>query len=648
MSEDEDFEIISTMDLVETCYAVTQELVLLVDNGISSNAEVVLDKLNEPPIEQTVGSIMDNSINKGRRRQNKTKQRKKMPNYNIQNCECRKNCIDKFRGNDIMKVRKRLTNHPQDEHLSAGIKILPIKQRRPRNRINQERSHSTRFTIIHPRTLNTLNVCKKAFMQLHNVGRKVIDNLIKHKAVFGSPRKEKTQGKHKNRPHKIPTQMKDQVRHHIRSFAAKDSHYRRKNSPNKIYIDERLTIATMHKMYLKKFGDADREAFGKKLRYLSYYRIFHNEFNIGFQEPKTDKCQTCEKYDVAVKNAKAQGNLDEVMELLVEKAAHKETADTFYEMIREEFDEDFISVCFDYEKNISLPRINIQDTYYFRQLTLSIFNIHNLVNSDVQMITSYENEMPKNVNVVCHRLCNYFDANMKDTTKFIVLFSDACGGQNKSWLTIARMHAYLLKNRNLKKLTIVYPYRGHTFLPCDRDFALNEEKINKMPTIYTRQQVEDVIKDARSSTFNINKESQRDNHPFEVVKGERDGMKDLHPVAKQIMKTEKKDIENIKVKFQKIKFLVMTQGSLLIKFKYGYTGNYLKMNPYKLSITERDLVREVENAPEMFHSNKDVKLSDEKISDLRKLLKYVPNEHKEEYEGIIRNQKNAKLYGPQK
>ena len=53
-------------------------------------------------------------------------------------------------------------------------------------------------------------------------------------------------GKHRNRPQKIPDEIRQKVREHISSFPAEKSHYSR------VYLSPSLSITRMYHMFLEK------------------------------------------------------------------------------------------------------------------------------------------------------------------------------------------------------------------------------------------------------------------------------------------------------------------------------------------------------------------------------------------------------------
>lgn len=98
---------------------------------------------------------------------------------------------------------------------------------------------------------------------------------------------------------KIPEASISFLKNHIRKFPTVSSHYCRKDS-RKQYLDPKLNIAQMYKLYKKECTESGMECLKE-----SYYRhIFNNHFNLSFHKPRKDQCPTCTAYESANNEAK--------------------------------------------------------------------------------------------------------------------------------------------------------------------------------------------------------------------------------------------------------------------------------------------------------------------------------------------------------
>nr|CAI5843417.1 unnamed protein product [Callosobruchus analis] len=120
-------------------------------------------------------------------------------------------------------------------------------------------------------------------------------------------------------------------------------------------------------------------------------------------------------------------------------------------------------ICFDYMQNLQLPLIPVQDVFYLTQLTVSLFCIH-----DMRSDKSYFNINPEN-------------AAAKSPNE------DNCPGQNKNHCRV-RFCAALVENERFRKID-----RGHSFLPCDRDFAVIKRNLKKYDRLYDLHEYTEII-----------------------------------------------------------------------------------------------------------------------------------------------------------
>lgn len=127
-------------------------------------------------------------------------------------------------------------------------------------------------------------VCKKFYLNTLSISQKMINNAHLHKdKITGTPKLDDRGSKTKD---KIPKDVKDRVRAHIKSFPKTESHYCRP-STTKECLASNLNITKTYDLY-KECCVNERCQFVK----LSIYRnIFNEEFNLDFFQPKADRCE---------------------------------------------------------------------------------------------------------------------------------------------------------------------------------------------------------------------------------------------------------------------------------------------------------------------------------------------------------------------
>ena len=58
------------------------------------------------------------------------------------------------------------------------------------------------------------------------------------------------------------------------------------------------------------------------------------------------------------------------------------------------------------------------------------------------------------------------------------VFSDNCGGQNKNYVLSRFLMADITDMKKFEKIEQFFFVRGHSFLPCDRDFGITKKALN--------------------------------------------------------------------------------------------------------------------------------------------------------------------------
>lgn len=138
-----------------------------------------------------------------------------------------------------------------------------------------------------------------------------------------------------------------------------------------------------------------------------------------------------------------------------------------------------LSLCFDFMAVVDLPRIPVQEVYYYRQLSVNTFGIHNLNKNNLFCYVYHEATARKIPDDMCSFFMHYINNFVDKDVEELHLFCDNYAGQNKNHVLI-RMVMALVKIKRLKKSIYFFPERGHLFLPYDCDFALNKKKVNKV------------------------------------------------------------------------------------------------------------------------------------------------------------------------
>jgi len=140
-----------------------------------------------------------------------------------------------------------------------------------------------------------------------------------------------------------------------------------------------------------------------------------------------------------------------------------------------------------------------------RHLCVNTFCIHDVKTNQAKMFMYHEEEARKSPNEVCSLLLHYFENCIPVNTKNIILFSDGAAGQNKNHIVV-RFLMNLCDRGKFETITHFFPVRGHSFLPCDRNFGSIQRLLRKTDRIYTPQQYAQLIIEAsRCGRFSVHK-----------------------------------------------------------------------------------------------------------------------------------------------
>ena len=238
-----------------------------------------------------------------------------------------------------------------------------------------------------------------------------------------------------------------------------------------------------------------------------YRKIFNEEFNFGFGYPRSDTCEKCDQLKIAIDSAQSA---DEQHQLQSELAEHHEKASQGYHSLRSDSahakgDPKSLVIAFDLEQNLPVPTLTHSSMFYLRQLWVYNFGIHLCSDESAFMCVWNECIAGRGSSEIVSCLLEYF-TNNKPHVKRLTCYSDSCFGRNKNTQMIC-FWEWLIWQHRFTRIDHKYLVRGHTYLPCDRDFALVEKKKPSV-VVHLPDDWEKIIKQARPvKPFSIQKMS---------------------------------------------------------------------------------------------------------------------------------------------
>lgn len=344
-------------------------------------------------------------------------------------------------------------------------------------------------------------MCPDAFVSIHGVTPGRVRHLAFYAKTYPTPLVD-GRGRHPN-PRALSQSIKKQISDHIKSFPRLESHYARNTTTKgRKYLSPYLNVSTMHALYLQQYEPEEykklqrNESINPIVKYDYYRDFFNTNFNLAFESPRADTCTTCDELHVKISDTVDE---DEKRRFQEEKELHLRQAQQFYAELctcaqMASDDEDIVLLSFDFEQNFPLPHIPTGEVFYLGQVWLYVSGVHNCGDNSATMYCWPKNVAHKGSNEVVSCLNRYLNGLIG--VKWLNLFSDSYGGQNKNSTVIQYLYT-LVRSGCFHHIRHVFPVRGHSFLPCDRDFAKSETKKSKVERVYTPQQWMDVIRLAR-------------------------------------------------------------------------------------------------------------------------------------------------------
>lgn len=447
------------------------------------------------------------------------------------------------------------------------------------------------------------SVCKRAVIRTLQINQKrIVTALKKYKEcdALADGRGQTTGGRNA-----IP-EARNEVRHHISSFPKYVSHYTRNQTDSK-FLCSNLNLAKMYKLYKEKVQNPVSKSF--------YKRIFYTDFNLRFKTPKKDTCKKCDIFITKIKNA------DETTRQILEEwhNAHLEDAEHLELQMNNDLalaktDPEVETLTYDMMKILLMPRLTTSIVYYLRQMNFYNFGIHIGSSGKGRFNTWLENEASRGTQEVGSCLRKYIQ-DIAATVKTLILWSDSCGGQNRSIKLVLMLIHVLQHHPTLESISLRYRLSGHSFLPNDSEFGDVECALKGHDKVCTDKAYMKIMEDCR----NENK--------FEVIRMKSEDFFSVQKLEKLIT-NRKVDINKKKINWLNThEILIDKFHPNLLKMRKKIGGNFQTVDIAKAK-TQLDL-----KSVELEHLWPNGRpLSQEKVKDLKEMLELVDDEDKPFYD----------------
>ena len=415
------------------------------------------------------------------------------------NCsKCRLKCSDKISAEQRQMIFQEFyrlsTWEAQTTYITQSImQFEPRRRTVPSNSDAGSRKTKSRayyLTVSDESGSHTVRVCKEMFLKTLDINTaRVHYCLTKKKDCRGDARGSK------NKP-KTPADLTDYVKTHIGQFPKFISHYSRHRS-SKEYLRDVNSISDMYRLYVEQCRESGLQTVSEWV----YRKIFNCDFNLSFHSPSSDTCKKCDMYAVQKEIGDQEG-------LRQEWDHHLALAESTRAMLNYERDmakgKPGMVFAFDLQKTKALPYLSTSEAYYKRQLSVYNLGIHDCGTGEGFFNFWHEATASRGpaeiASCIWHWLCQNRDKGVRPER--LVAFSDACGGQNRNFI-MAVFWMHVTQEMTVDSIDHIFMVSGHSFLPCDEDFGLDEKQKHKTEAVYSLSQWMSVAQRARKKPFAV-------------------------------------------------------------------------------------------------------------------------------------------------
>lgn len=382
----------------------------------------------------------------------------------------------------LIKARERFYRVPnrvaQDNKIANLLRVTP-----PKSKISYKKVQSICVKYLFPNKDKKLApVCQKFLCAALCLSQRRLLTISKQ-ILEGERIKENRGGDRRSKKY---LEKRNAVVQFIGNLKGRESHYNRQKSV-RIYLSSTLNVTKLRTMYNFSFDST------LQVKKTFFNNIFATQFNIGFGSPATDVCSFCYKLQ---NQKKITMDVQEKNRIMTKLRLHKLSAKQFNLLMKEEDSEQTVTFCFDLQQVQVLPKIPIQEAYYPTQLALN-FCVTDIQTKQPFFYTWIETQAGRGSTEIGSAVYDFLNRTAwPETCTTLRLFCDGCSGQNKNSYIISLLTFWMYHNApaSLTTILLVFPVRGHSFLPADRVFRRIEKIIRKQTEILKKEDYWEIFK----------------------------------------------------------------------------------------------------------------------------------------------------------
>ena len=415
--------------------------------------------------------------------------------------ECNCHCFNKVGRDNVKEIFDNFWNISnydlQNNYISKLVTSIDVKRCRIKNRPSRIK-RSINYTIIYNNTVH--KVCRIAFYHIHGITEKRVRTVLDKQLPTGVT---DIDNRGRTSSNKISTERRQSVIEHINSIPKVTSHYSRAKSPHRKYLPPGLNMNTMYILYLDWLKDNNSNIEPVTNH---YYRDVFNEFNIGFEPPRSDTCNYCDQVNNEIRALNVATESADINRLQGEKQHHLAVSKEVHHILKacKTIEDPSVgAIAFDLQQTLPTPKLTTGVQYYKRKLWTYNFGVHNIKTGRSVMYLWNEADGKRGSAEITSCVMHYINNSVDINIKTLKMFSDNCGGQNKNINMVLTCLRKIHEGR-FDKIEHFFMVPGHSYLPCDRDFGNIESKVRGIE-VFSQPNYADIIKACRKT------------RPFKVV-----------------------------------------------------------------------------------------------------------------------------------
>ena len=233
-------------------------------------------------------------------------------------------------------------------------------------------------------------------------------------------------------------------------------------------------------------------------------------------------------------------------------------------------------------------------------------------------------------NEIMSCLLKYFHEHCRPQPKHLIVYSDNCSGQNKNSHMIC-FWSWLVSKGMFTRIDHKFLVRGHTYLPCDRDFAQIEKRKAAGALIHLPEDWEKIVAEACPSK------------PFQIQRMKNEDIVDFTPLSKQFT-IRKKDSTKVPVLISKASWFNYGEGEDEGKL-VSHPGEFWMRSSFSLEQPWQKVC--ILKGRKKLHPPNQIDLpaaypnghplNPKKVDDLQKMIQYLPPACRDFFSSLANN-----------